>query len=36
MIQYYQENGKKKEKFSKFVKRMSMEALKEVVSGRLE
>jgi precorrin-3B C17-methyltransferase len=32
LIGYFQENGKKKEKFSKFIKRMTIEKLQEVVA----
>jgi NAD(P)H-nitrite reductase large subunit len=36
LIRHYQENGKKKEKFSKFVKRVSMEKLRVVVRDSFE
>jgi precorrin-3B C17-methyltransferase len=34
LINYFQENGKKKEKFSKFIKRTAIEKLKEEVGAR--
>jgi precorrin-3B C17-methyltransferase len=33
LINYFQENGKKKEKFSNFIKRISMDKLKEAVGA---
>jgi NAD(P)H-nitrite reductase large subunit len=36
LIRHYQENGKKKEKFSKFVKRVSLESLKEFIKNQIE
>jgi precorrin-3B C17-methyltransferase len=35
LIRYFQENGKNKEKFSKFVKRISIDKLREEVKDRI-
>jgi NAD(P)H-nitrite reductase large subunit len=35
LVSYFQENGKKKEKFSKFVKRISIDKLREEVKDRI-